>query len=656
MVKNLRLLFALAAVFALVAAVACTKEVVKEIEVEKIITVEVPVEVIKEVIVKETEVQIIEVEKIVEVEVVKEVQVPGKTVIVEKEVIREIEVVKEIVVEKPVLVEVQAAAGDVVKSLNLRASSAVIKLSPFTAVSGYVGLIGNHVFSRLWMVDPHEQKFAPDLAERWEIAPDGSTVTFFLRKNAFWHDGEPVTSADIAFSLQSYMDPRTKSRAVQSLSMVKGAEKFAEGTASSVSGMKIIDDHTILFEMAFPTGQFIPAAGRSIIPEHILGNFAPEELDDNSFFVDGMIGSGPWQFVQMKPDQFHELAAATDYYLGKPKIDRVFVHLIKSPDAAQIAMQRGEIDASRRGGFSAEVNSVFLADPRFLIGATGRRNNGGGYSFNSRTSWLQDPRIRQAFIFALDRQKLVDTFEGGLAFIHNTLLFVPTGVETPEMMARYSASGDSAKAKTLLDEMGWDFDREVSAKSPTVSSPVRRAQYAAEQQMLADVGLKVIYEEMETPIWAAVYYENYNYDAVRVGGWGGAVTSLNYYFHSANTDAMGYARPEIDALLDAVPRALTNQELVDIGIQLNEYFIEDLPIVVISSPLRMYTYGAHLWIPGFGRRPQPNSLGEIVFTPEFSGQRDSWEYLMNQTDVSPFGTVHPLNVSGPIAKQILLQQ
>ena len=50
---------------------------------------------------------------------------------------------------------------------------------------------------------------------------------------------------------------------------------------------------------------------------------------------------------------------------------------------------------------------------------------------------------------------------------------------------------------------------------------------------------------VEMPVWAAVYYENYNYDSVRVGGWGGTVTSLNYYFHSANTDAMGYATPEL---------------------------------------------------------------------------------------------------------------
>ena len=544
------------------------------------------------------------------------------------------------------------------KVLNWRASSAVTKLSPYTAVSGYVGLIGNHIFSRLLIADPHEQKFIPELAERWSASPDGMSVTFYLRKNAFFHDGEPVTAEDVRWSFESHINSRTNSRLAWSLSLIKGAGAFADGIADSVEGIVIVDDYTIRFDMAFPTGQFIPAAGPNILPEHILGRIAPEDLDEHEFFT-GLgaqkpIGSGPWKFVKHEPDQFHELVSSDDYFLGKPKIDRVFVHLITSVDAAQIAMRRGEIDASRRGGFAPEVNETFLSDPRFLVAATGRRNNGGGYSFNFRTDWIRDSRIHQAHMWALNRKLLVDTFEGGLGYIHNSHLFVPTGVETPEMMARYTHEGDTAKARQLLEEAGWDFDREITEKAPGYTGPIL-VQFAAEQQMLADAGLKVKYETMETQAWAAVYYENYNYDSVRVGGWGGTVDAMDYYFHSTLSNPMGYANPELDALLDKVPRALTNQELVDIGIKMNEMFIKDLPIVVISSPLRLYTYGAHVWVPGFGRRPQPNRLEDIQFTPEFHGQDDSWNYLIHETDIVYFGDIHPLNLTGPLARQIAIQ-
>ena len=114
-------------------------------------------------------------------EIVKEVTAG---VIAEKEVVK--------VVETPVAPEEQP-----VKVLNWRASNAVSKLSPYTAISGYVGLISNHIFSRLLIADPHEQRFIPELAERWDVSEDGRSVTFYLRKNAFFHDGEAVTADDV---------------------------------------------------------------------------------------------------------------------------------------------------------------------------------------------------------------------------------------------------------------------------------------------------------------------------------------------------------------------------------------------------------------------------------------------------------------------------
>ena len=659
MVRVYRLLAAIAAVIALGAAVACTREVIKEVPKEIVVTEEVIKEVPVERVVEREVVKEVPVEVVVEKEVVREVEVPVERV-VEKEVVREVEVQveveKEVVREVEVFKEVVVGEGEEAASvISWRASSAVTKLSPFTAVSGYTGLIGLHVFSTLMTGNPHDQVYAPNIAARWEIAPDGSSATFHLQKNAFFHDGEPLTADDIAFSFTSYMDPRTKSRAVQRLAMVKGGEAFADGTADSVEGINVIDDYTIRFDMAFPTGQFLTqAAGVWILPEHILGSLAPEDIDDSEFFI-GLgsqkpIGTGPWKFVRHEPDQFHELISNDDYYLGKPKIDRVFVHLITQADAAQIAMQRGEIDGSRRGGFSPEVNQAFLADPRFIISAVGGRGNGRGFSFNFRTDWIADGRIHQAFMWALNRKQIVDTFSAGLGYIHNTNLFVPTGVETDELKARYSHTGDTMKARALLEESGWDFNREVTAKAPGYGAD-QRPQMAAKQQMLAEAGIKVKFETMETPVWAAVYYENYNYDLVYVGGWGGAVDHLNYYFHSQNTNAMGYATPELDALLDAVPRALNDDDLVKIGLQINEMFIEDLPIVVISTGLGLTTYGAHVWVPGYGRRPQPSNLKDIVFTPQFAGGGE-WNYLMHQTDIVEFGTTHPLNETGPLHGQL----
>ena len=103
-------------------------------------------------------------------------------------------------------------------------------------------------------------------------------------------------------------------------------------------------------------------------------------IDGDKFFVDGMMGSGPYTFVQHQPDNFLEFEANPDYYFGRPKIDRVFMHVIPSPDSTQIAMQRGEIDVSRRGGLSIEGYKAFLQDPRFVVSAVAAQMTNAGYS------------------------------------------------------------------------------------------------------------------------------------------------------------------------------------------------------------------------------------------------------------------------------------
>ena len=190
---------------------------------------------------------------VVEKEVVKEVkvEVPGETVVVEKEVIKEVEVVKEVVVEVP--------EGPEEEVVNLRMSSMVLKFAPYTAVSGAVSAVGNYVFSHMVFADPHNYEYIPDLPERWEISPSGDAYTFFLRKNATWHDGTPVTAHDVEFTFQTYINPDSLVRVPKSLEMVKGARAVIEGEADSTTGITVIDDHTIKFDMEFPTGVFLNA-------------------------------------------------------------------------------------------------------------------------------------------------------------------------------------------------------------------------------------------------------------------------------------------------------------------------------------------------------------------------------------------------------------
>ena len=663
--NSLRVLFAVVAALVVVASLACTKEVVKEVQVEVVVEKEVVKEVMipGETIVVEKEVVkevMIPGETIVvEKEVVKEVMVPGETVVVEKEVVKEVEV--EVVVEKEVVKEVMVPGETVVVEkevikevvkevvvqvpegpeegvINLRMSSMVLKFAPYTAVSGAVSAVGNYVFSHMVFADPHNYEYIPDLPERWEISPSGDSYTFFLRKNATWHDGTPVTAHDVEFTFQTYINPDSLVRVPKSLEMVKGARAVIEGEADSTTGITVIDDHTIKFDMEFPTGVFLNALYlKPVLPKHVLGELPMNEIDGDKFFVDGMMGSGPYTFVQHQPDSFLEFEANPDYYFGRPKIDRVFMHVIPSPDSTQIAMQRGEIDVSRRGGLSIEGYKAFLQDPRFVVAAVAAQMTNAGYSFNLRNPWLQDRRVRHAWLMAIDRRQLVDTYANGLGNIYNSTLHLPPGSHTMEMDALYPF--DPKAARMLLEEADWDFDRVVEVSIGVISDPSYRAQLAVEQQMLAEAGFKTEYVEYEGAVSTERWYTNPRtkeeggVEVGRGGGWGGSVLNSRYYYDSTGPDPHGYTTPEMDALFDRGPRALSTSEMEEIGKAINEMLVRDLPVAPLWSGARLFTYASKVYVPGFGDRPQPSSLREIDIMPIMMWNAN-WFYHIEQWDVT----------------------
>ena len=697
--NSLRVLFAVVAALVVVASLACTKEVVKEVQVEVVVekevvkevmvpgetivvekevvkevmipgeTIVVEKEVVKEVmvpgetvvvekeVVKEVEVEVV-VEKevvkevmvpgetiVVEKEVVKEVMVPGETIVVEKEVVKEVRIPGEIVVEKEVIKEVEVVKEIVVEVpmgpeeevINLRMSSMVLKFAPYTAVSGAVSAVGNYVFSHMVFADPHNYEYIPDLPERWEISPSGDSYTFFLRKNATWHDGTPVTAHDVEFTFQTYINPESLVRVPKSLEMVKGAGAVIDGEADAATGITVIDDHTIKFDMEFPTGVFLNALYlKPVLPKHVLGELPMNMIDEDKFFVDGMMGSGPYTFVQHKPDNFLEFEANPDYYFGRPKIDRVFMHVIPSPDSTQIAMQRGEIDVSRRGGLSIEGYKAFIQDPRFVVSAVAAQMTNAGYGFNLRNPWLQDRRIRQAWLMAIDRRKLVDTYANGLGNIYNSTLHLPPGSHTMEMDALYPF--DPKAARMLLEEADWDFDRVVEVSIGVVSDPARRAQYAVEQQMLAEAGIMTEYVEYEGAVSTERWYTNPRtkeeggVEVIRGGGWGGSVLNSRYYYDSTGPDPHGYTTPEMDALFDRGPKALSTSEMEEIGKAINDMLVRDLPVAPLWSGARLFTYASKVFVPGFGNRPQPSSLREIDIMPIMMWNAN-WFYHIEQWDV-----------------------
>ena len=530
-----------------------------------------------------------------------------------------------------------AAAGAGVgeeKVLRISSNAAPPNFNPLIAVSRTQGWVFNHIYSSLTMADPIGQKMSPDLAERWDTAMDGLSTTFYLRKNALWHDGTPVTAHDVAWTYHMYLNGETGSKRTGALSLIKGAEAYTSGEADTVEGIVVLDDHTIRFDQAFPNILFLQQTTYPILPSHVLGDVPPAELANEKFFFDSPLGSGPFRFVTYVPDQRIEFEANSDYYFGRPNIDREILSIIKSPDAVQIALQRGEIHMPIFDGgenASTEQFQAFIQDPRFRVAAS-RGTTLISYAFNSRNDYLNNDKMRQAFLHALDRQKLIDTFAQGNGLIFNSFL-VHDWYQQPDWSDRYPY--DPERARQLIAESGWDTDREIGVTIITVTSEEARAMLAAEQQMLAEVGIKIKFHEVELSLWVETFYETYEWELIRVtfGVFPDPDGFLSFHLRSGSRNAMGYANPVLDEKIDTGKRSISAEERAMIYQEINEEMLTTLPLAPVHLLNQWWIIDKNFSIPYFDMLPEATNFATVPIGPGYLNHSDWQKYHIEQWDV-----------------------
>ena len=520
------------------------------------------------------------------------------------------------------------------KVLRISTGSAPPNFNPLIAVSRTQGWVFNHIFSSLTMADPIGLQMTPDLAERWESASDGSSMTFHLRGNALWHDGTPLTSEDVAWTYHMYLNGETGSKRTGVLALIAGGEEYTKGEADSVTGIVAVDDQTIRFEQAFPNILFLAQTTYPILPKHLLGDTLPIDLAQNKFFFDEPLGSGPFKFVSYIPDQRIELEANDDYYFGRPKIDREVISVIKSPDAVQIALQRGEIHLPIFDGgenASTEQFQAFIQDPRFTVSAS-KGTTLISYAFNSRREDLVNDKMRQAFLHALDRQRLVDTFAQGNGSIFNSFL-VHGWYQLPDWSDKYPY--DPEKARQLIAESGWDTNREIGCTIIAVSSEEARAMLAAEQQMLAEVGIKIKFHEVELALWVETFYETYDFDTIRVtfGVFPDPDGFLSFHMRSGSRNAMGYANPTLDEKIDRGKRSIDQAERASIYQEINEEMITTLPLAPVHLLNQWWILDKKFSIPFFDALPEATSFATVPIGPAFLGHSDWQKFHIEQWDL-----------------------
>lgn len=387
-----------------------------------------------------------------------------------------------------------------------------------------------------------------DLATGYSLSPDGMTWTFTIRDDAYFTDGTKLTASDVAFTLE------TAKAAQASIDLTYMEKAVAQ------------DDTTLVITLHKPTSIFLNTlASIGIVPEHAYG----EDYGTNP------IGSGPYKFVEWRPQEQIIFTANEAYYGGAPAIKNVTI-VFMSEDAALAAVQAGEVDVAYSTATLGttvvdgyHVEAIPSADNRGftlpILPREGKTTESGAPIGNDVTCNLE---IRQAIAYAIDRQQVADVVLNGFgrpAYSENDGMPWNNPAVVLETNVEY--------AKKLLSDAGWsDTDgdgivekdglkAEFDCVYPSGDSVRQAVGMAAAEQLMA-IGIKVNIIGMS---WDEIM--DVMFSQAVLMGWGSANPNETYYLYRSEGALLddfynpeGYMNPVTDQYLNAAMEALTVED------------------------------------------------------------------------------------------------
>lgn len=357
---------------------------------------------------------------------------------------------------------------------------------PYNATSTSGDKIYDFIYDRL-VYTSYDGTFSSRLADSWEQSEDGKVITFHLNPDVKWHDGEPFTAQDMVFAAQVGSAEASTVTRRSYFSSLEGTDENGVCTDLSALGVVAADDHTVEYHFKNPvavsTFLSIDAQRYYPMPYHLLKDVPMEEMEKNEYWQHP-IGTGPFIFDSMVSGESITVLANKDYFLGAPNVDRI-VFKVMAPANFSAALMSGELDCV--------IDDVPLQDLALLQSTEGlvaesRPSMKYTYmSVNCEKEYFQDYRVRLAFSKAIDRNAII---EQGL-YGNGVIAVSPLNPDNQYFNDAIAGDPyDPEGARELLEEAGWDFDRELTFVSYNTSAP-REAATLIIQQNLADIGVKV---------------------------------------------------------------------------------------------------------------------------------------------------------------------
>ena len=303
----------------------------------------------------------------------------------------------------------------------------------------------------------------PGLAESWKGSDDKLTWTYKLRDGLKWSDGEPLTSEDIAWTVNTS----------------RREEWLNHSTVTGNLTATAPDPTTVVLKSSVPDPK-LPTMDVYILPKHIWGKFSAARRD--KYEGEDGVGSGPFVLEKFEKGQFARFRANPNHWAGKPAVDKVVLRKFNNPDAMVAALKTGELDAAQDipgNAFKQLGKDGNIQTIEGFQGAFSEVAINGGDGLKKPHPALLDPEVRKAVAHAIDKETLVSRVQAGLAKPAETIIPSPDPSWVPELSEDQIYEFDLEKARSILEEAGYkDTDDDGVREMPGGGDPLNFIYYA----------------------------------------------------------------------------------------------------------------------------------------------------------------------------------
>jgi oligopeptide transport system substrate-binding protein len=440
----------------------------------------------------------------------------------------------------------------------------------------------------------------PDIAERWEPSPDGTTYTFYLREDVFFQDGRQVTAEDFKYSWERACLPETGSRtAATYLGDIVGAKDVLSGATTDISGVKVLGDFTLEVTIDAPKSYFL---SKLTYPTAYVVDRA--NVESGAGWWHQPNGTGPFRLEQWVQGDTLSLAKNELYYGELAKVDQVVFQLWGG--TAMDMYEMGEIDATGVGtAYTAKVTDE--AGPFYDQLSITPELSFYYIGFNAEEPPFDDVNIRRAFSLAIDKEKLISlVFAGtmqaaygilppGIPGYNEGLVGLGYDVEEARELIANSSYGDVANLPPItLTTAGW---------GGLISAEVESLVY----QWRENLGVEVTVRQLDPEMF--LYHLDEERDEMFYTGWIADYPHPQDFLEvlfgtGAENNDGGYSNPDFDALLEAAAAEPDYEQSLALYQQAEQILVEDaacLPLCfgVNYVLVKPYVSGYQLNLLGF---------------------------------------------------------